>query len=332
MEKSMNKIKLGLIGLGAIGNIHLGNCLKLENAELIAVSDISRKALNVAKEKGIKKTYRDYKKLLKNSDLDAVIIALPNHLHAPCVKEAAEAGKHILLEKPIARNMEEGKQIVSTTTRNNIKLMVGYSLRFKEPYRNLKEQIESGEIGEVQLAHATNIGSGPFIHRAESGIPGPIPEWWLKRELIGGGALMDLGCHMINLLHWYFGDVSHVKSYFGYRFNLDIEDHAICLLQFQAGQTAMVNVGWFSQKNHIRVALHGTLGNAYITNESSNKRKTAIQRIVRRRPELFTHFLRELSYFVQCIQNDSKPSLSGEEALRDLETISKAYGNQIHLD
>ena len=82
---------------------------------------------------------------------------------------------------------------------------------------------------------------------------------------------MDLGCHMINLLHWYFGEVSHVTSYLGYRFNLDVEDHATCLLKYQNGQIAVVNVGWFSQQTHQRVDLHGTVGTAYATYKAPNK-------------------------------------------------------------
>ena len=328
----MNEIGLGLIGLGYIGKVHLRNCLKLNSAKLVAVSDISNKALNLAKKMGIKKTYSNYQKLLNNNSIDAVIIALPTHLHAPCAKEAAEAGKHIFLEKPLARNVTEGKKIVSTARKNNTKLMVGYPFRFATPFQALKEKIESGELGEVQIANATNIGSGPFLHRAERNIPRPVPEWWLKKELTGGGALMDLGCHMINLLQWYFGEVSDIKSYTGYRFNLDLEDHATCLLKFQTGQIAIVNVGWFSQEAQIRVELYGTVGHVYATHKPPSKAKTAIQLMMKRIPDFYKPFMKELSHFVQCVRQDLPPSPSGEEALKDLETISLAYKNQIRLD
>ena len=328
----MNKVRLGLIGLGYIGKVHLRNCLKLNSAKLVAVSDISNKALNLAKKIGAKKTYSNYQKLLNDNTVNAVIIALPTHLHAPCAKEAAEAGKHIFLEKPLARNVAEGTEIVSTARKYNMKLMVGYPFRFASTFQALKEKIESGELGEVQIANATNIGSGPFLHRAERDIPRPIPEWWLKKELTGGGALMDLGCHMINLLQWYFGEVSDVKTYLGYRFNLDFEDHAICQLKFQTGQIATVNAGWFSQNAQIRVDLHGTVGHAYATHKPPSKVKTALQLMTRRIPDFYKPFMKELSYFVQCVRQDLPPSPSGEEALKDLETISLAYKNQIRLN
>ena len=328
----MNIVRLGLIGLGYIGKVHLRNSLKLNSAKLVAVSDISNKALNLAKKMGIKKTYNNYQKLLNDNSIDAVIIALPNHLHAPCAKEAAKAGKDVFLEKPLARNADEGKEILSTARKNNIKLMVGYPARFVPPFQALKAKIESGELGEVQIAYATDIGSGPFFHRAEGNIPRPVPEWRLRKELTGGGALMDLGCHMINLLRWYIGEVSDVKSYMGYRFNLDLEDHATCILKFQNGQTAILNAGWFSQKAERTVELYGTVAHASASYNSPSKVKTAIQLVMRKIPDYYKPFQKELSTFIECVRNDLSPSPSAEDALKDLEIISLAYKNQIRLD
>lgn len=328
----MNKVRLGLIGLGFMGKIHLLNGLKLDSVELAAVSDQSNKALNLAKKKGVKKTYSDYHQLLNDNSIEGVIIALPTHLHAICAKEAAEAGKHILLEKPLARNMAEGKEIVSTASKHNVKLMASYPLRFVPRFQALKELIVSGQIGEVQIANAANIGSGPIYHRSEMGIPHPIPDWWLNRELTGGGALLDLGCHMINLLHWYFGDVSDVKCYLGYRYNLDIEDHAQCLLRFRNGTIATVNTGWFSQNAQISVGLHGTLDGAYVYYKPPSRVKTAIQLMLRRTPQYYMSFRGILFHFAECIGHDMSPSPSGEDALKDLEIISLAYKNQIRLD
>ena len=328
----MDKVKMGLIGLGYIGKTHLRNCLKLKSAKLVAVSDISKKALNLAKRMGVKKTFRNYQQLLNDNSIEAVIIALPTHLHAPCVKEAAKAGKDMFLEKPLARDVTEGKEILSTARKNGIKLMVGYPFRFSSPFQALKEKIESGELGEIQIAYATNIGSGPFFHRAESNIPRPVPSWWFKKELTGGGALMDLGCHMINLVRWYFGEVSNVKSYMGYRFNLDFEDHATCILRFQSGQIAIVNAGWFSQQTQIKVELLGTVAHASATHTPPSKIKTVIQLMTGRTADFYIPWLRELSYFTECLRQDLSPSPSAEDALKDLEAISLAYKNQIRLD
>lgn len=309
------------------------NCLKLENAQLIAVADISKKALRKAKALGIPYAYQDYNELLKNPEIDAVIIALPTHLHAESAKAAAENHKHILLEKPIARNTIEGKGILSAIQTHGVRLMIGYPDRFNEENQNLKTRIDKGELGEIQVAYAINISSGPFMHRAGENVPMPVPDWWWKKELTGGGALIDLGSHKINLLRWFFGDVIGVKSYLGYRYNLEQEDHAICTLRFEQDQIGIVNVGWFSQQFQDRLDVYGTTGHACSGRDSPSKIKTAIQLMLRRTTSYFKPHLNEIEYFVDCIQKDEKPQhTSGEEALKDLEVIERAYANQVKLN
>lgn len=328
----MRKVRLGLIGLGYIGKVHLRNCLKLDSAELVAVSDISKKALNKAKKLGVQKTYKDYKMLLNDKSIDAVIIALPTYLHLPCAKQAAESGKHILLEKPLARNVTEGKEIISAANKNSVKLMIGYPFRFSPSFQALKDRIESGELGEVQVAHAVNISSGPFMHRAEGDIPRPVPEWWMNKELTGGGALIDLGSHMINLTRWYFGEIKNIKAYLGHRFNLDFEDHAICIANFASGTKTIINVGWFSQKTMLGVELYGTVAHASAYHSAPSKIITALQLILRKTPKYFISHRTELQHFINCLINDVKPQPSGEDGLKDLEVITTAYKNQIHLN
>jgi predicted dehydrogenase len=328
----MEKIKIGLIGLGYVGKIHLRNSLKLTNANLIAISDISKKALNKAKKDGVKKTYTNYEQLLKDPQVDAVIIALPTHLHLQCAKQAAEAGKHIFLEKPIARNLEEAKEIVAFAQKNSVKLMVGYPLRFNKSFRELKAKMENGSLGDVEIAYATFISSGPFFHRAESHAPIPVPEWWFNKELTGGGALMDVGCHIINLLRWYFGEITTIKGYFGQRFNLDFEDSAICLAKFDLGTTAVITAGYFSQGYRLSVEFFGTVDNAFAQHRPGNRLLSAVQMLSTGRSEFYQPVFNELQYFVNCLIKDSSPSPTGYDGLKDIEAISLAYKNKIHLE
>ncbi|MEM3551481.1 MAG: Gfo/Idh/MocA family oxidoreductase [Candidatus Bathyarchaeia archaeon] len=326
----MEKLNLGLIGLGFIGKVHLRNCLKLKSVRVVAAADTSKKALNYAKEFGVKNLFIDYRELLKLKDLDAVIISLPTHLHADCAINAMEEEKHVFLEKPLARNPKEGKEIISAVNKHDVKFMVGYPLRYSAEFVNLKRQLESGVLGEIQFAYAVDIGAGPFFHRAESTTPHPVPEWWLNKELTGGGALMDLGCHMINLLRWYFGEVSDVKARLGYRFNFDFEDCATCIVDFEFGASAIINVGWFSQSAAIGVELFGTVSQARAYHSPSSKVITAIKLILGKTPKFFIPYLKELSRFVDYVNDDNKENrLSGEDALRDLEAIARAYKNQI---
>jgi predicted dehydrogenase len=327
----MEKINLGVIGLGFIGKVHLRNCLNLKSVRVVAAADTSKKALNYAKAFEVKQLFTDYRELLKLKDLDAVIISLPNYLHAESAISAMEEGKHVFLEKPLARNPEEGREIVSAAEKNGVKFMVGYPFRFATEFVDLKKRVKSGVLGDIQLAYAVDVASGPFFHRAESTMPRPVPEWWLNKELTGGGALIDLGCHMINLLRWYLGEVSDVRARLGYRFNFDFEDHATCLIDFENGASAVVNVGWFSQNTAVSVELFGTMSYAGAYFSPSSKVVTAIELILGKTPKFFVPYLNEISHFVNHVKNDDNGEnrLSGEEALRDLEVITKAYKNQI---
>ena len=145
---------------------------------------------------------------------------------------------------------------------------------------------------------------------------------------------MDVGCHMINLIRWYLGthlQVSDVQTYLGHRYNMELEDHALCLVKFSSGQLAVVNVGWFSQETQIKVELFGTFGHACASHIPPSKIKTAVQLIIGRTPSYYVPYVNELSHFVQCIRSDRQPSTSGEDALQDLRVISLAYKSEMQL-
>ena len=328
----MKTVKLGIIGLGYIGQIHLQHALKIPNAEVVAVADVSAKTLNKAKKAGVKKAFTNYEDLLKDTEIDAAIIALPTHLHLKCAVEAAEAGKNIFLEKPMARTVIEAKEILSAVQKNSVKLMMGYPLRFNKELCSVKDKMDKGLIGDVENAHATFVSSGPFFHRAEGHAPVPVPEWWWNKDLTGGGVLIDIGSHLINLLRWYFGEITDIRSYLGSRFNLDFEDSAICLTKFDSGTVAVINVGWFSQGYTLKIDFLGSVATASVQHSPPNKMLTAIQMLATGRSKFFQPHLDELQYFLTCLINDLSPSPSGQDGLKDLEAISQAYENQISLD
>lgn len=328
----MKKVGLGIIGLGHMGKIHLQHSLRLPNVNLIAVSDLSKKTLKEAKSAGIRKAVDSYEQILEEPNIDAVIIALPTHLHLQCAKRAAEERKHIFLEKPIAKDLEQAREIVASAKKNCVKLMMGYPLRFNEPFRELKTKIENGMLGDVEITYATFISSGPFFHRAESHRPVPVPEWWFNKELTGGGALIDFGSHIINLLRWYFGEITDIKSHLGYRFHLDIEDSAVCLTKFESGPTAVISVGWFLQGYELKVELFGTVGCASTQKRQRNRLLATTKRLATGISEFRQPNFDELRHFVRCVTNDLSPSPSGRDGLRDLEAICQAYKNQIRLD
>jgi predicted dehydrogenase len=323
---------MGLIGLGAIGQVHLYNCLRLRGAKLVAVADRSKKALRIAKAAGVSNVKTDYNELLNDPSIDGVIISLPNFLHCECAVKAAEAGKDIFLEKPLARNITEGKQILSSVEHSGVKLMINYPARFIDAFEKLKNKILTNVLGDIQIASATNVGGGPFYMRGEMGRPAPVPPWWFDKKLVGGGALLDLGIHEINLLRWYFGNVVDAKSYLGYRFNLDLEDHAVCFLTFEDGPIAIITVGWFSRDFRNSVELYGTVRHAsvvYSARTGLNFLADIIRRKLGKIDSFQKPYYKALQYFADCINSGSLPSPSGEEALLDLEAVSTAYRNSL---
>ena len=328
----MRTVKLGIIGLGYIGQLHLKNCQRIPNAEVVAVADVSEKALKNAKKTGIKKVYKSYEGLIKDQDVEAVIIGLPTHLHLNCARESAEAGKDIFLEKPIARNVQEAKEILSVAERNSVKLMMGYHMRFNSEFTNVRENLKNGLLGDIENAQATFISTGPFFHRAEGHAPVPVPDWWFNKELTGGGVLTDLGCHMINLLRWYFGEITDIKGHFGHRFNMDFEDSALCLAKFESGTIGVINVGWFSQEYLLRLDFSGSVRNITAKHTPSNPINAVIQMLATGNKKFFQAHQNELQHFLECIINDLKPRSTGQDGLKDIEAIDLAYKNQIYLE
>lgn len=327
----MDTVRLGIIGLGFIGQLHLKHALQAVNVQVAAVADSSPRALEAAKALGIRKLYRSYDELLADREVDAVIVSLPTHLHLNCARQAAEAKKDIFLEKPIAVTVEEAKEIIASAKRNSVKLMLGYPLRFNKGFMQVKEDIENGLLGDVVNSHATYVGSGPFFHRADGHSPMPVPDWWFNKQLTGGGVLVDLGVHLINLLRWWFGDVVEIKSQFGHRLRMDFEDSAVCLARFQSGSVAVINVGWFSQEYLLRLDLLGSVKSVSVSHMPPSTMSALYQMLTKGMTSFNQPHFDELQYFVDCVHKDEAPSSTGLDGLRDLEAIAKAYNNPITL-
>ena len=157
-------------------------------------------------------------------------------------------------------------------------------------------------------------------------MPVSVPSWWFNKELTGGGALLDLGSHMIDLLSWYFGEADVLKSYLGYMFNMEFEDTAVCMLKFKDGPVANVKVGWFSKDRMCSIQLCGTTKNVWVRISPKSSLKIVWKDF---RRKLFRHssdsFYLALEHFVKCLQNDEEPHPSGEEGLQGLRVVSQAY-------
>jgi predicted dehydrogenase len=253
-------LKVGIIGLGHMGQLHLLNALRIENISIVAAADISERNRKYAENYHIK-TYDDYTKLIDSEKLDAVVISLPNFIKKDCALYAAENKLDVFLDKPFARNYKEGLEIVQKVQKENTRLMVGTNYRYFPCVQEIKKNLNEGKIGDPVIATSDLIMNGPLSHGL---VPVPVADWWLNKELSGGGALLDLGYHLIDMLVWLFGDFEVNYSDLGYRLNLDIEDSGTVVLKNKTGITCIVNVGWFSRSIfpdfNFRLNIHGTVG------------------------------------------------------------------------
>jgi predicted dehydrogenase len=133
-------------------------------------------------------------------------------------------------------------------------------------------------------------------------------------------------------LRWYFGEITEIKSHLGYRFNMPFEDSAICLAKFENNTKAIITVGWFSQDYQLNIQLYGTVKTIQSQHKPLNKLLAAIQMLTIGSPKFYKAHKTELQHFVNCLIKDKKPTPTGEDGLKDLETIEKAYKNQISLN
>jgi predicted dehydrogenase len=328
----MRKLKIGIIGAGGQGRKHLFNSLRLKNVKLTAVADTSKSILSKLSALNIN-TYQDYNEMLEKNEFDAVIISLPNHLHKDCCILSAEKGCNILIEKPMSRTYEEGKQIADHIKKSGVKLMVGMCHRFIPGCQELKDAIELQTFGQIEFASAIFF-TGPFASGRQ------VPEWFFDQNKIGGGALLDAGCHLIDLFIWFFGDVRLTSGYIESNFNFDYDDYTEVMMRFKNGVNALAVASWRTRIPSYRVEVIGESGRKVIYSEkfgildlglrkgfTSFAKKGIIQRI-KGRPFLPLGddiYYDELNYFAKCILKNEQPMPNEKDWLKVSQVIDNVY-------
>ena len=242
----MRKTNVGIIGLGNMGLLHMKNCNHMNDVNVTAVADRSKTARTKAKSYGVKNIYEDYRDLLhKTTDLDVVVISLPNFLHFHSVKLALEEGLNVFIEKPMANSVEEGLDLSKIAKKSGRKLTIGHSMRYIPGIKKIKELIDDGLVGNIEVITNEMVLNGPFSHPA---VPKRVPEWWFDPEKVGGGALHDLGYHLIDLFRFFKGEAKVIFSELDYKFNLPIEDGAIVVLKSRNSDSkGIINTGWYQK-------------------------------------------------------------------------------------
>jgi predicted dehydrogenase len=250
-------IKVGMIGAGGIANDHCKNINAYPDAKVVAVADLSQERREELKKNySMERAYEKWEDLVKDPGIDAVAIALPNSLHAPVSLAALDNGKHVLLDKPFALNLKEAQEVADMAKKKKKVLMLGMNQRFRQDAQTLRTIVERGELGEIYHTKTywyRRMGSPKF------------GTWFVNKKLSGGGCLLDIGVHFLDL-SLYLTDNWEPVSVFGQVYSklgprgigeggwgksdrdskiaFDVEDFATSLIRFKNGATLELNISW----------------------------------------------------------------------------------------
>lgn len=225
----MSKVKWGVIGAGGIADRRtIPGMMLAENAELVAVMEVNMDLAEEIRAKySAKKAYDNEDALLADPDVEAVYIASPVSSHKEQAMEAAKAGKHILIEKPLALSVKDGEEVLEYCKNQGVKIAAGFMMRFHAYHQKLKEMIQGGAIGRVVSCGAQFTCWYPDMENA----------WRQNKTLSGGGALMDMGVHCIDLIQYITGGkVIKVVALNGTQtFKYEVEDSSSILFELDNG-------------------------------------------------------------------------------------------------
>lgn len=313
-------IKLGIISFAHFHAYNYAKCLKqLKEVEFVSIADKDKERGRKAADEFKAKYYQDYNNLLQ-TDIEAVIVCSENSQHKDIVVAAADAGKHILCEKPISTNIEDAKTMINVCKQKEVKLGIAFPSRFSLAVKQVKGMIEKDKIGNILAINAIN----------RSKMPGG---WFINKEKAGGGAVMDHTVHVVDLLRWILN--KEVKEVYAevdtLLHNIEVDDCGILALEFEDGIFATLDTSWSRPKSFptwgdIAMEIVGTKGVisldvfAQTISIYSDKERQVVWENWGDNIELGL-----IKDFVYRIANGLPLTITGEDGLRALEVVLAAY-------
>ncbi len=323
------RVRVCLIGCGRAGMIHARNYAgNVQNAEIIALCDPFEQSLKAASEEmTVAYTYQDYKEVMRNPDIDAVIVVTPTQLHKDIVLAAAEAGKHVFCEKPMAETKEECDEMIAACRKYKVKLQIGFMRRFDRSFRRAKEMLESGKIGDVTMIKSNTYGPSE-------------PQEWMYDVHKSYGPIGEVNSHDFDTLRWYAG--AEVKSVYAVGHNFrspqkaeqypEFYDTCTTVLEFENGIIGTITGAQYVKYGYdSRTEILGTKG---IIKTGSQRANTA-EMVTEDRDihmdsmdswrTLFKEaYVAEDQAFIDCILNDTDPYVTGEDGKMALILVNAA--------
>ena len=314
-------VRVGIIGMGGMGNMHFGVYEGLGEAQVVALADIEEErvkpgesslAINIGAggatiDPEKHKTYADPRKLLADADVDMVDICLPTFLHADYCIKAMRAGKHVLCEKPMAATSKECKKVLSAFEKSNVKFMVAQCLRFWPEYVYLKETVASGRLGRVR---ALSMWRGSAM-----------PQWswrgWLTDHTRSGGAILDLHVHDADFVHYLLGRPKAVCSSGGIGPSGGYDAVETLYLYDQemavtTGANMGLPAGFKFEMRYLAAFERGCL--AFSSSKSPSLLEITESSEIHPELKQTNGYREEISYFVKCIENNEMPAVAMPES------------------
>jgi myo-inositol 2-dehydrogenase / D-chiro-inositol 1-dehydrogenase len=328
-------VKVGLIGAGFVSGIHFDAFAHfIPDAEVVAVAS-PQHAGEFAQARGIPQAFGDYHDLLRLKDLDVVTVAVPNYLHCQVALDAAHAGKHVIVEKPLCKTLAEADQMIDTCRQQGVLLLYAEELCFAPKYVRARKLIEEGAVGQ------------PFLVKQSEEHDGPHMPWFWDVNLSGGGVLMDMGCHSIEFGRWVLGKpkVKSVTAYLGtfvHQNRTQGEDHSFCIVEYEGNQINVAEDSWakgggvddrceiYGTQGHTRADL--LRGSSLLTYSQAGY-GYAVEKAGTTQGYTFTMFEenwnygfpQEMQHFVSCVLGKETPRETGEDGREVLKILYAAY-------
>ena len=321
--------KIGIIGCGLIGQKRakaLG-----DKGRLIACADVNETKAKALAGNSDVKVFCDYRDLLALQEVEIVIIATLHDSLAEITLAAIEAGKHVLVEKPAARNPAELEPVMLVARKLGVKVHVGFNHRYHRAFRKARELFESGVLGELMFIRARYGHGGRF---------GYEKEWRADPELSGGGELIDQGPHIIDLSRWFLGEFEDIQGFANtYFWNMPVDDNAFMLLKTAKQQVAFLHASCTEWKNLFSMEIYGRDAKLEVSGLGGSygvERLTYYKMLPEMGPPETTTWEYpmgdnswevELEEFYEDIRLNREPSSGLKDAYHALKVIEKIYKN-----
>jgi predicted dehydrogenase len=318
--------KMLIVGCGSIGRRHLVS-FRNAGAPFIAGADPRAERLEqAAKQGGLDAKYADYKAALSEHKFDAVVLASPTSMHVEMAVQAAEAGCHLFIEKPVSHNLEHLNRLESVCREKRLSVLVAYCHRFLPSVKKVKELIDSGRIGRIYAA-TMNWGSFlPSWHPWED-----YRSFYMAKKALGGGALLDES-HGIDLLRYLLGNIDWVSGDVGTisELEIDSDDWASLLFRTQDGIHGKAHFDLLRQDAQVKLEIIGQRGS--ITWDRIDHRVTVFDASTKSyevfpytAADVLSMYATEAEHFISCVRNKTKPEIDLQDGIRTLQVVMGVF-------